>query len=70
VNGQPWEAYVDIGLLDTMKDLIVNLIGAVVFSVFGYFYVKRRGRGHFVQRFLLRHMDEETKCAAGKEKPQ
>lgn len=32
--------YLDIGLNDTMKDLIVNFIGAVVFSVFGYFYLK------------------------------
>lgn len=36
--------YLDIGILDTMKDLFVNLIGAVVFSIFGYFYVKQRGK--------------------------
>lgn len=35
--------YLDIGLIDTMKDLIVNFIGAVVFSVTGFFYVKSRG---------------------------
>ncbi len=44
--------YLDIGLIDTMKDLIVNFIGAVVFSVFGYFYVKNRGKGNFVSRFV------------------
>src|SRR5699024_7563121 len=32
--------YLDIGVRDTMKDLLVNLIGAVVFSVFGYLYAK------------------------------
>ena len=32
--------YLDIGIIDTMKDLIVNFVGAVVFSVFGYMYVK------------------------------
>ena len=32
--------YLDIGLQDTMKDLLVNLIGAVIFSVIGYFYIK------------------------------
>ena len=32
--------YLDIGLLDTMKDLFVNFIGAFVFSIIGYFYVK------------------------------
>lgn len=36
VNG----GYLDIGILDTMKDLLVNLIGAVVFSAFGYVYLK------------------------------
>lgn len=46
--------YLDIGLLDTMKDLFVNLIGAVVFSVVGYFYVKSRGQGRFAGRFIPR----------------
>ena len=44
--------YLDIGLHDTMKDLFVNLIGAVVFSVIGFFYVKNRGRGSFARRFI------------------
>ena len=30
--------YLDVGIMDTMKDLFVNFIGAVVFSVFGYLY--------------------------------
>lgn len=46
--------YLDIGLIDTMKDLLVNFIGAVVFSVFGYFYVKNRGKGNVVSRFVPR----------------
>ncbi len=29
-----------IGILDTMKDLLVNLVGAVVFSVIGYSTLK------------------------------
>lgn len=44
--------YLDIGLHDTMKDLIVNFIGAVIFSVIGYFYVKARGKGSFAARFI------------------
>lgn len=32
--------YLDIGIIDTMKDLLVNLVGAIVFSVFGYIYLK------------------------------
>lgn len=46
--------YLDIGLIDTMKDLLVNFIGAAVFSGFGYFYVKNRGKSSLVNRFLLR----------------
>ena len=44
--------YLDIGLMDTMKDLLVNLIGAVVFCVFGYFYVKTRGKGRLASMFI------------------
>ena len=32
--------YLDIGILDSMKDLLVNLIGAVVFSIIGYVSMK------------------------------
>lgn len=46
--------YLDIGLLDTMKDLWVNFIGASVFSIIGYFYVKHRGGGFFAKRFIPR----------------
>ncbi|WP_186564171.1 hypothetical protein [Lawsonibacter celer] len=51
--------YLDVGILDTMKDLFVNFIGAVVFSMIGYFYVKGRGQGKFAKRFIPRVMDEE-----------
>ena len=46
--------YLDVGIIDTMKDLFVNFIGAVVFSTIGYFYVKGRGKGNFVTRFIPR----------------
>ncbi len=56
VNGEDWMklygGYIDIGLTDTMKDLFVNLIGAVVFSVIGFFYVKTRGKGEFARQFI------------------
>ncbi len=49
VNGKDWMqfpgGYLDIGLIDTMKDLLVNFVGAVIFSAIGFFYVKTRGRG-------------------------
>lgn len=59
VNGQDLgiQGYLDIGLLDTMKDLFVNFIGAVVFSVIGYFYVKTRGEGKFARRFIPKWME-------------
>lgn len=46
--------YLDVGLFDTMEDLFVNFIGAITFSVFGYFYVKSRGKHHFATRFIPR----------------
>lgn len=44
VNGEQWNlgGYLDIGLVDTMKDLLVNFVGAVVFSVVGIVYLKHR----------------------------
>ena len=61
VNGQDLgiAGYLDIGLLDTMKDLFVNFIGAVVFSFIGYFYVKNRGKGKFAKRFIPQVLEEE-----------
>ena len=46
--------YLEIGLLDTMKDLFVNFIGAVMFSVIGFFYVKNRGKGKFANGLVPR----------------
>ena len=55
VNGQNWPAYLDIGLHDTMKDLLVNFVGAVVFSTLGMVYLKSRGKGgRFLSRFIPR----------------
>lgn len=44
--------YLDIGLIDTMKDLMVNLVGAVIFSIFGYIYIKNRNQKTFAQNFI------------------
>ena len=51
-NALPVDGYLDIGLYDTMKDLLVNFIGAVVFCVIGFFYVKNRGKGKFAKNFI------------------
>lgn len=52
--------YLDIGLIDTMKDLTVNFIGAVVFSIIGYFYVKSRGYSRFAKNFIPVVKQEES----------
>ena len=55
------------GILDTMKDLFVNFIGAVVFSFIGYFYVKNRGKGSFARRFIPKALPHEPKRAGKKD---
>lgn len=44
--------YLDLGLNDTMKDLIVNFVGAVVFSIFGYLYVINRDKYKIAEKFI------------------
>lgn len=51
--------YLDIGLIDTMKDLLVNFVGAVVFSIIGYFYVKTRGRRNRFAKGLIPTIRED-----------
>ncbi|MCI8965389.1 MAG: hypothetical protein HFJ43_03445 [Clostridia bacterium] len=57
VNGEEKEiivknGYLDIGINDTIKDLMVNCIGAIVFSAIGYFYILRRNDGTFLHNFI------------------
>lgn len=40
------EGYLDIGLMDTMKDIFVNVAGAAVFCGFGAFYLKKRSKNN------------------------
>ena len=56
-DGQPKETnisggYLDIGLKDTMGDLIVNFIGAIVFSIIGFFYIQNRDKYKFAENFI------------------
>lgn len=44
--------YLDIGINDTMKDLFVNFIGAVVFCLFGYLYILDRDKYKFASNFI------------------
>ena len=65
VNGQElgFGGYLDIGLYDTMEDLFVNFIGAVVFSTIGYFYIKHRGKGKLAKAFIPTITEESTDTA-------
>ena len=44
--------YLDIGIIDTMKDLFVNFIGAVVFSIIGFLHVQNREKYKFAEGFI------------------
>lgn len=61
VNGKDlgFDGYLDIGLYDTMEDLFVNFIGAVTFSVIGYFYIKHRGKGKLARAFIPTLSEQE-----------
>lgn len=44
--------YLELGVIDTMKDLFVNFIGAVVFSIFGYLYVINREKYKGLEKII------------------
>lgn len=66
VNGNDlgFDGYLDIGLYDTMEDLFVNFIGAVTFSVIGYFYIKHRGKGKLARAFIPTLSEQEEQAPA------
>ena len=56
INGEDYiekyGGYIDIGLHDTMIDLIDGFIGSSIFSIFVYFYIKRKDEKSFVTGFI------------------
>lgn len=63
VNGQELGlgGYLDIGLIDTMNDLLVNFVGAFTFSVIGYFSLKHKGKkNRLVENLVPTWKDEEN----------
>ena len=54
VNGKTWNygGYIDIGLMDTMADMFVNFIGAVVFSIIGWIYIKNPSKDSIAEKFI------------------
>ena len=64
INGESLElgGYLDIGLYDTMEDLFVNFIGAVLFSVVGFFNAKSKGKSKIASAFIptIREEDDSS----------
>lgn len=58
------DGYLDIGLYDTMKDLFVNFIGALVFSIIGYFYLRNSSHSRFARRFIPTLMEQKQKASS------
>ena len=48
VNG-----YLDIGLKDTMDDLIVNFLGAIIYSIFGYLYMTNKNIFKLIEKLKI-----------------
>ena len=57
VNG----GYLDVGINDTMKDLFVNLIGAIAFSIIGYNYIAKRPDTSIAPAFQIRYETPDEK---------
>ena len=52
--------YLDIGVHDTVQDMIVNLVGALVFAVFGFAYATARDRHSFAANFIPVVLDDSV----------
>ena len=72
VNGESLGlgGYLDVGLYDTMQDLFVNFVGALTFSVIGYFSAKS-GNNKIAKQFVPVVLPEESKAESEPEqKPE
>lgn len=63
----PTKGYLDVGLQDTMKDLLVNMVGAIVFSLFGFFYIKTKGTGRVAKHFIPTVVDQQKDAASAED---
>lgn len=54
VNGESLgvRGYLDIGLYDTMEDLFVNMLGALVFALIGYFRSRSKNARRIAESFI------------------
>ncbi len=51
--------YLDIGIIDTMKDLLVNFLGAIVFSVIGYTTLKSKKYSAIADSLMVKPVTPE-----------
>ena len=49
----------DIGLIDTIKDMALNTLGALLFCIFGYVSIRRGGKGRIINQFMPRYTGDE-----------
>ena len=61
------QGYLDIGLIDTMYDMIVNFIGAFSFSVLGYIYVKKRDATSLIKGLIPKPWSKEKRVESTKD---
>ena len=54
-----FSGYLDIGLIDTMKDLLVNFVGALAFSVVGYLSLRRGESGSWAAGLRVTPLSED-----------
>lgn len=61
INDEEWNygGYLDIGLHDTMKDLIVNAIGAIFFSIFGYLGMHSEKEENYEKLIVIKKRGKE-----------
>ncbi|WP_044935334.1 hypothetical protein [Pseudobutyrivibrio sp. LB2011] len=52
--------YLDIGIIDTMKDLLVNLVGAVAFSIIGYTTLKFSKKSAIADNLMIKPVENNT----------
>ena len=59
------DSYLDIGLYDTMKDLLVNFLGAIVFGIIEWFYFNNKDKLKFTEQlFLYKNATENSQKAS------
>ena len=56
INGEEWNygGYIDIGLIDTMNDMLVNAVGAIFFSILGYLGLKSKKQEDYEKLIVIK----------------